>query len=85
MREVGLMPVRFEAHFRVLCCWFIEQRGRHAFEMAVEEREGVGVDDAMYSMRIDRPEQTHLAAERCMDQKRNVGQVEVNIFGTCTK
>ena len=43
--------------------------------MTVEEREGVGVDDAMHSMGLDRPEQTQLAAERRVDQKRNVGQV----------
>ena len=79
------MPVLFEAHIRVLCCWFIEQRGRHAFEMTVEEREGVGVDDAMYSMGIDRPEQTRLAAERRIDQKRNVGQVKVEHLRTCAK
>ncbi len=45
--------------------------------MTVEERQRMGVEDVMYSMGIDRPEQTESPAERCVDQKRNVGQVEV--------
>ena len=73
----GLRPARVEAHFRVLRCWSIEQGCRHAFEMTVEERQGVGVDDAMYSMGIERPEQTQSPAERCIDQEGNVGQVEM--------
>src|SRR5215208_3400422 len=71
----GLRPARFEVHLRVLFCRAIEACCWLALQVTVEERQRVGVDDAVRPLCADRPGEAQSRGER--RQQWDVSQVEV--------
>jgi hypothetical protein len=59
-----------------------QQRRRPALQVAVEERQRVRVDDAVRPLDADRSGETQAGGER--RQQWDVGQVDVDMPGTCT-
>src|SRR5215216_3131020 len=75
----GSRPARFEEHLRVLFCRAIEPCCWLALQVTVEERQRVGIDDAVRPLCADRPGEAQSRGER--RQQWDVGQVEVEHSG----